>query len=297
MNVEFQVFFSVAIEMHRMGDVEIISKPCKAIDPGNVHGFGKRSRQEPSTPMSPSISVWRVCIWLFIIRIDLYRFRLKQLLQLRSQDVNTDQSFATERCSDFAVPISACFWDKTWISLFPDMKEKHGVWCVWCLSESIYFLPFLESFPCWDSINKEFRIQQSLFHLWTLGNLHILGAGVEVSTVAEAFNLDPEVVEEVNRVQAPGVWSLGLALWLLAIPSFCRFSVSIKERMERFKDKFEKPIKILIRDLSCLSLKLLDAEHFHPFPLIKLANHTGQGAQLVWLGWGRLWSLISCGMI
>lgn len=34
-----------------------------------------------------------------------------------------------------------------------------------------------------------------------------LGAGVEVSTVAEAFNLDPEVVEEVNRVQAPGVWS------------------------------------------------------------------------------------------
>lgn len=171
MNVEFQVFFSVAIEMHRMGDVEIISKPCKAIDPGNVHGFGKRSRQEPSTPMSPSISVWRVCIWLFIIRIHLYRFRLKQLLQPRSQDVNTDQSFATERCSDFAVPISACFWDKTWISLFPDMKDKHGVWCVWCLSESIYFLPFLESFPCWDSINKEFRIQQSLFHLWTLGNL------------------------------------------------------------------------------------------------------------------------------
>lgn len=37
--------------------------------------------------------------------------------------------------------------------------------------------------------------------------LVILGAGVEVSTVAEAFNLDPEVVEEVNRVQAPGVWS------------------------------------------------------------------------------------------
>ena len=25
--------------------------------------------------------------------------------------------------------------------------------------------------------------------------------------MAEAFNLDPEVVEEVNRVQAPGVWS------------------------------------------------------------------------------------------
>jgi hypothetical protein len=25
-----------------MGDLEIVSRPCKAIDPGNVHGFGKR---------------------------------------------------------------------------------------------------------------------------------------------------------------------------------------------------------------------------------------------------------------
>ncbi|OLQ10887.1 hypothetical protein AK812_SmicGene5360 [Symbiodinium microadriaticum] len=30
----------------RLGDVEIQSRPCKALDPGNVHGFGKRITQQ-----------------------------------------------------------------------------------------------------------------------------------------------------------------------------------------------------------------------------------------------------------
>ena len=30
----------------RMGAMEMLSRPCRAIEPGNVHGFGKRS--EPS---------------------------------------------------------------------------------------------------------------------------------------------------------------------------------------------------------------------------------------------------------
>ena len=27
----------------RIGDLEVLSRPCKVIDPGNVHGFGKRT--------------------------------------------------------------------------------------------------------------------------------------------------------------------------------------------------------------------------------------------------------------
>lgn len=34
----------------RMGDVEIVSKACKAIDPGNVHGFGKRTGHHNGAP-------------------------------------------------------------------------------------------------------------------------------------------------------------------------------------------------------------------------------------------------------
>jgi len=41
----------------RMGDVEIISKPCKAIDPGNVHGFGKRMSTQISHLLQKGVEV------------------------------------------------------------------------------------------------------------------------------------------------------------------------------------------------------------------------------------------------
>eukprot|EP00435_Cladocopium_sp_Y103_P066559 s336_g28.t2 len=41
----------------RMGDLEIVSRPCKAIDPGNVHGFGKRMSTQISQLLQKGVDV------------------------------------------------------------------------------------------------------------------------------------------------------------------------------------------------------------------------------------------------
>lgn len=111
------------------------------------------------------------------------------------------------------VPISshqsACFQnenlqcDKTWnTELTWKSWQKHGVWVylLFLSGHSICEIPSTK-----NSAAVFVSFVNSLKSSMSSLDAHILGAGVEVSTVAETFNLDPEVVEEVNRVQVPRV--------------------------------------------------------------------------------------------